>query len=332
MTRFAKTLLLISLSSLVLNINQAKAETLQKHQKPKPLLVANYNRLLSEVAFIESEITRTTHTDIKLSAKFFIYWDLIEKVKMIKSLDKSKILDTLMFPSNIMNIAAKHGIMPETYYASSGLKTLNILSVTKEIENNSEPYSFEQLKKIIDDVLGIPPHEIKINDTTYNALMYMNEKLKFNPMDYYHFVSDTSFGYYQKLITSSIEYPQVGKNCYNIPPDTLSVLMKDAIDKGYKMQLHLKYKDSDFINNNLQRWLNRKYKIQKNDNTISFVVSAYEIKKSKLWFYVNYFGFSDQSKLFNWNGWIDCDELLRNAPSLLMYKYAASRVLDKIIK
>jgi hypothetical protein len=337
MRRVFQALFLLCLVLVVLPVKRANANPGNNDKKPLPTVRANYNWLLSDVIFLESEISRMYHVNIKLSSKFFVYWDLIEKVKKLDSVDKSRIQDTLLSQSNVMQIAAKHGLMTESSYSSPGLKISEILSIIKEIEkalseNDYKTYSFDKLKKVIDSSLGTPPYLFKINDSSYDALSLLNLKLKFIPTDYYHFVTDSSFGFYQKINTSSIKYPHIGKHGYNIPEDTLCVLMKDAIDKGYRMQLSLNYKNSDFTNTKFQKWYKRKYKTQNNNSTVSLVVYEYKIKNYKLWFHVQYLGLSDRSKFCKWSHWINRDEILLHAPSLLMYKYAASRVLDRIIK
>jgi bleomycin hydrolase len=119
----------------------------------------------------------------------------------------------------------------------------SILKITPLPENWIAGY-----KKILDDVLGVPPENFDFKGKKYTPKSFATEVLKFNAGDYVNITSFTHHPYYEPFI---LEVPDNFSNgaYYNLPLNEMIQLVKDALKGGHSVLWDADVSNNGFMQN-----------------------------------------------------------------------------------
>ncbi len=203
------------------------------------------------------------------------------------------------------------------------------------------------VKSILNFYMGEPPASFKFNDKDYTPEEFLATVLKFNPNDYFSFMSTKSLVYNQKGELVEPDNWWHNDDYYNVDLSDFMVIFKNAIKNGYSLSFcgdvsepgYDRYYEvgiipdfdipSDYINED-----SREYRVNNNSTTDDHCmhIVGYLDDKSGWWFLIkdsSSSGFDGPTKGYRY---IHEDYFKLKILTILVHKYGAMDVLDKIIK
>ena len=310
------------------------------------------------VSMVESEIYRQTHNRVKLSEMYIVYWEYVEKARRFVREKGNSTIDEASEANAVPKIMKLFGMLP--YSAYSGLKgkqdfyyhfqmleeIKKFLSKVKSKNQWNEENVVNKVRLILDKYMGRPPQAVVFDDVSYTPMQYMEKVLKFNPDDYFSFMSTESIPYNQKGELVEEDNWWHDKNYYNVHLSDFMGIIRHALDKGYTLTVCgditepgrskkqkiavVPYCDLPprSINENARQF-RLDNKTTTDDHCLHLV--GYVKNQSGYWFIVKDSGDSFFGK-FPGYWFLHEDYINLKMMTLLVNKYAASFVLDKIIK
>ncbi len=203
----------------------------------------------STTSFFESEIFRLHQKKVKLSEKYTVYWEYVEKAKRyIKERGKSA-FEEGSEANAVPRIWKMYGIVPAEAYTGlmPGQSFDDHKTMHKEmksyLENIKATYAWNEeeaitvIKAILKHYMGEPPTEFYFESKKYLPKEFLNNYIKIKPDDYVDILSYMQQPYYQQ-----VEY-EVEDNWwhsdiyYNVPLNVFMDALKFAIRNGYTMSI-----------------------------------------------------------------------------------------------
>jgi bleomycin hydrolase len=203
----------------------------------------------SSTSFFESEVYRLHKKKVKLSEKYTVYWEYIEKARRYIKERGDSAFEEGSEANAVPRIWKMYGIVPAEVYTGMmpGQKFHDDVTMHKEmkayLENIKSTHAWNEdeaikvIKSILNHYMGEPPAEFAFEGKKYSPNQFLNEYLKLKLDDYVDILSYMHKPYYEK-----VEY-EVPDNWwhsdiyYNVPLDVFMDALKNAIRNGYTMAI-----------------------------------------------------------------------------------------------
>jgi bleomycin hydrolase len=311
------------------------------------------------ISYFESEIKRSTGTEIKLSEMYIVYWEYVERAKRFVH-ERGKSYFSQGSEANGVNRMMKmYGIVPQSAY--TGFQTGQTVidhdkmfdemeAYLKGIETSNawnEAVVISTIRSILDHYMGAPPTKFVFEGKEFTPEEFLNKYLKINPNDHVSFISIKSETWHQRAVLKEDDNWWKSDDYYNIPIEEYMNLIDYAIGKGHSVALcgdisepgidaekeiaiiptfdiPYEYIDDDARQ---MRWSN---KTTTDDHCIHIVGSKKE--KDYSWYLIKDSGsgaFDGPNKGYRF---FRSDYIKLKMVTIMMHKDAATPALDKIIK
>lgn len=210
----------------------------------------------STTSFLESEIYRKTHQWTDLSEMYNVRMLYLVKLANYIGRQGAAQLDEGGLSHDVLISFRKFGTVPETVYSGlvDGEKNYNHTALIKAIRllgKNAVSNATirlhwkESADSILNKFMGQPPVHFEWQGKTYTPATFA-ATLPINPKDYVEF---TSFGfqpYYSKFILSIPDNYNNG-SYWNVPLDSLTAIIDEALSKGFSVALDCDVSEKTFI-------------------------------------------------------------------------------------
>ena len=203
----------------------------------------------STTSFFESEVYRLHKKKVKLSEKYTVYWEYVEKAKRFIKERGNSAFEEGSEANAVPRIWKMFGIVPAEVYTGlmPGQSFDDHKTMHKEmksyLENVKATYAWNEeeaikvIKSIMNHYMGEPPTEFYFEGNKYSPKEFLNNYIQIIPDDYVDILSYMQKPYYQQ-----VEY-EVEDNWwhsdvyYNVPLNVYMDALKNAIRNGYTMAI-----------------------------------------------------------------------------------------------
>ncbi len=309
----------------------------------------------SMVSLLESEHLRKNKDTIKLSEMWFAYYDFVEKFIRISKNPNEPLVEGSECNS-ILYCLEKYGAVPSYAYLGRLEKSTffdysvmfeNLTKITSKINKSKLVNINKQKKKFINTLnatMTCPSQKFldKKESRLITPKEYAKNTLRISTYDYFCFMSNAQLPFGQRGVLQEPDNWWKDKSYYNLPMDIFISAIKEALLNNYTVVVsgdvtekayypHTSY--SFFDNSNVKnidstRLVEKRAGLTADDH--SWHIIGYYPSKDGWWFYVKDSAFWDDS--INGYHYIHESYLTRKAVSMIMHKYAARTVVNKIIK
>lgn len=313
----------------------------------------------SATSLTESEVHRTTGKSIKLSEMYFVYYEYIERAKAFVQTRGDTYIGQGSEANAVPKLMKLYGAVPQSAYSGilkgqqfhnhgplmTEIKTY--LAAVKESGEWNEKVVVSTFKSILNHHLGEPPTSFTYNDKKYTPSEFLSTVLKFNPDDYFSFMSTKSLSYNEKGELVEPDNWWDGDDYYNVDLSDFMSIFKSAITNGYTLGFcgdvsepgYDRYAEvgiipdfdipAEYINAD-----SREFRTNNNSTTDDHCmhVVGYLENNDGWWFLIkdsSSSGFDGPTKGYRY---IHEDYFKLKILTILVHKYGAMDVLDKIIK
>lgn len=311
------------------------------------------------VSMAESEIYRQTGKKIKLSEMYIVYWEYVEKAKRFVREKGNSAFTEASEANAVPKIMKQYGIVPAELYPG----TLNIpvfydhaemlsemtayLSKVKKRNFRNERAVTLKIQAILDKYMGHPPQFVTVDDSKYTPYEYLRTILKFEPGNYFSFMSTATLPYNEKGELEEEDNWWHDKNYYNIRPDDFLKIIISALDQGYtltvcgdvtepgrwdSMQVYV-VPHFDIPPENINEAA-RQYRMDNKSTTDDHCIhfTGYFRNSSGMWFLIKDSGGGTYRAKYKGYSFMHENYVKLKMMTILVNKNAARFILDKIIK
>ena len=313
----------------------------------------------ASTSMFESEVYRTTGKEIKLSEMYFVYYEYIERAKVFVASRGDVYIGEGSEANAVPKLMKLYGAVPLSAYTGKlrGQKFHNHAPLMKEIKTYlaavklsgdwNETTVVSTFKSILNHYMGKPPESFNFNGKEYTPIDFVSAVLKFNPNDYFSFMSTKSLTYNQKGELVEPDNWWHNDDYYNVELSDFMTIFKNAIKNGYTLSFcgdvsepgYDRYAEvgiiptfdipADYIDAD-----SREFRVNNNSTTDDHCmhIVGYLDNKDGWWFLIkdsSSSGFDGPTKGYRY---IHEDYFKLKILTILVHKYGAMDVLDKIIK
>ncbi len=310
------------------------------------------------ISFLESEIFRINGNEIKLSEMYIVYWEYVERAKSFIENRGEVYFAQGSEATSVTRIMKKYGIVPLSAYSgkTKGQRHHNHSMMFKEMysyliklkEDNAwnTGAAVSTIRSILDHYMGPVPERFDYKGKEYTPLSFL-DYCEIKPDDYFSFMSTMSQDYNQKGELIEADNWWHCDDYYNLDIDDYYGIVKNATDNGYSISIcgdisepgFEKYMEvaiipefdipAEYINEESREL--RLYNKSTTDDHCIHIVGYFEGKDGD-WFLIkdsNAGAFDGINKGYRF---MHEDYVRLKMMNIMVYKEAASFILDKIIK
>jgi bleomycin hydrolase len=313
----------------------------------------------ASTSFIESEIFRMTGQKIKISEMYFVYWEYVERARYYVQNRGNMAFGEGSEANAVPKLMKMYGAVPAGAYSGKifGQKVYDHEAMFAELEsylkkikeNNSwnEEEAVATVKQILNHYMGEPPVKFTSAGTDYTPKAYFEDILKIKTDDYYSFMSTKSQTYNQRGELDEPDNWWHNDAYCNIRPEDFIGIAKDALTNGYTVCVcgdvsepgYDKYTKCGFIPtfDIPSEYINedsREYRLNNQttfDDHCLHIVGIQQVD-GKTWFMIKDSGSGGFDASPRGYRFINEDYFRLKIITVMVYKTAAKKVLDKIIK
>lgn len=309
-------------------------------------------------SLIESEILRTSGREIRLSVMFFVYHEYLDRVAAWAEKKGEVYVEEGSESNAVLRLLKEHGAMP--YAAFTGRDTskaydhsalikelLGMLEKAKTKQQFSKEKIVKKAQAILNKYIGTPSETFEYEDVAYNPQTFM-QSLGIRPNDYFSFMSTTSLPYHQRGELVEPDNWWHNADYYNVTPEEFLLILRESIQKGFSVCICGDVSEPG-LNAELETGVVVPYDLpeeyfsaearefrMKNGSTTDdhcmLAVGVWQDEDGKYWFMVKDSGRGGFKGKHTGYRFIREDYIKLKMMNLLLYKYGASTVLDRIIK
>ena len=203
----------------------------------------------STTSYFESEIYRLHQKKVKLSEKYTVYWEYIEKAKRFIRERGNSAFEEGSEANAVPRIWKMYGIVPAEAYTGMlpGQKFDDHKSMIKEMKKYlknvkatnawDEEAAIIVIKSILSHYMGEPPTEFYYESVKYSPNEFLNNYLKLKLDDYVDILSYMQQPYYQQVEYEVEDNWWHSNVYYNVPLNVFMDALKYAIRNGYTMSI-----------------------------------------------------------------------------------------------
>jgi bleomycin hydrolase len=342
-------------------ISPLSPEEFTKQWHNNPLSQGNSGTCWSfaTTSFFESEIFRITGKKIKLSELYFVYWEYVERAKYFVKNKGDCYLGEGSEAGAFPRLMKAYGIIPDSLYSGmlEGQKVIDHEKLFEEYETYLEYVKANDLwdtttvvstvKGILDSYMKTPPVEFDWDGKEYTPVNFMNEYCKIIPRDYFNFMSDNKTAFNQKSELVESDNWWHSKDYYNVSVDDFMTTINDALKEGYTISIcgdfsepgidkvkqtmiiptfDIPYED---INDDARQM--RLSNGSTTDDHCVHLIGSTE-KDGEKWYLIKDSSAGAFDGKHQGYRYVREDYIKLKMMNILLYKYAAKKILDKIIK
>ncbi len=311
------------------------------------------------VAMIESEAYRVHKIKTDLSEMFLVYYDYLERAKeyvktrgetYFEEGSESNALVRMMDRYGIVPFAAYTGLLPGQKVYDHSVMIEEMKTYLAEVKKNyawNEEEVVKTIKTIMNAYMGEPPSNFVYEGIPYTPKTFVSDFLKINPHDYYSFMSTLSAKFNQKAELVEPDNWWHSKDYYNVCLEDFFLVLTEALKNGYTVCLcgdvsepGIDYNSQTFMIptfdipsayiDDAARQLRLNNESTTDDHCMEVV--GYCVYEDKYWFLLKDSGAGAFGVPQTGYRFMSEDYVKLKMMNLLLYKYAAKKVLDKIIK
>lgn len=309
-------------------------------------------------SLIESEILRTSGREVRLSVMFFVYHEYLDRVAAWAEKKGEVYVEEGSESNGVLRLMKAHGAIPyaaftgrdstETYDHSALIRELlEMLEKAKAKQAFNQEKIVKKARAILNKYIGIPPETFLYEGVTYTPQSFM-QSLGIRPNDYFSFMSTTSLPYNQMGELVEPDNWWHNADYYNVTPDEFLLILRESIQKGFSVCICGDVSEPG-LNAELETGVIVPYDLpegyfsaearelrMKNGSTTDdhcmHAVGVWQDEDGKYWFMVKDSGRGGFKGKHTGYRFIREDYIKLKMMNLLLYKYGASTVLDRIIK
>lgn len=313
----------------------------------------------ASTAFLESENYRQGGPEVKFSEMYIVFCEYLERAADFVRTKGNTYFEEGSEANAIVRIIPKYGLMPYEVYSGklSGQKVHDHQVMIEEMKTYLEYVKQKQLweedevtatiRNILIHYMGEPPATFAVNGKEYTPLTFLSDYTKINPSDYFSFMSTLSLPFGQKGELIEADNWWHCKEYYNISSDDFLELAVQSLKNGYTLCICGDVSEagmiplqkacivpsfdipSEYIDDEA-----RQFRLSDNSTTDDHCVHivGYTVLNGKYWFLIKDSGsgaFDGNNKGYRY---MHQDYLKLKMMNIMVYKYAASFILDGIIK
>lgn len=300
-------------------------------------------------SFIESEHYRMYRQTINLSEQWFVYWDFVDKAKMFATLKKGKEVPIGSELNSVTERIMTMGAVPFEIFKGTN-KTNNRfdydnmydkLQIEVVKQSKKSIYEGKPMISILNQTMGVPPDTFIWQGVSYTPLSYFKEVVKFNPKDYFSFMSTATKTFNERGELVEPDNWWNSADYYNLPIEKFIEALCEALTNGFTVALcgdvseieyQIEGKSIIFDSINYASIDSLRMVYQLNGSTTNdhcWHVVGYQIKNGEWWFLVKDSSYIDSKDSYHW---LHESYVRLKAMSMMMHKYAARKVVNEIIK
>jgi bleomycin hydrolase len=203
----------------------------------------------STTSYFESEIYRLSHREIKLSEMYTAYWEYVEKAKRFVKERGGSAFGEGSEANAVTRIWKQYGIVPESAYTGMlpGQEVHDHRAMFKEMQDYlgsvkasnawSEDAVTAVIRSILDHYMGEPPAFIMVEGKKMTPKDYLEQVVRLPLDDYVSICSFVEKPYYKQMDYEVEDNWWHDDSYYNVPLAEFMSVLKDAIRKGYTIDL-----------------------------------------------------------------------------------------------
>jgi len=311
------------------------------------------------VSMIESEVHRVHKIKTDLSEMFLVYHDYLERAKEYVKTRGETYFEEGSESNALVRIIDGYGIVPFSAFSGllSGQKVYDHSVMIEEMKtylawvktNNvwNEEEVVKNFKTIMNAYMGEPPSTFVYEEVNYTPKTFVSDFLKIDPHDYYSFMSTLSAKFNQKAELVEPDNWWHSRDYYNVCMEDFFLALTEALKNGYTVCIcgdvsepGIDYNSQTFMVptfdipseyiDDAARQLRLNNESTTDDHCMEVV--GYCIYEKKYWFLLKDSGAGAFGVPQTGYRFMSEDYVKLKMMNLLLYKYAAKKVLDKIIK
>ncbi|HPB24129.1 MAG TPA: C1 family peptidase [Bacteroidales bacterium] len=311
------------------------------------------------VAMLESEVYRIHKIKTDLSEMYVVYYDYLERAKDFVKTRGATYFEEGSESNALVRMLEMYGIVPYTAYSGllPGQKVYDHSDMIEEMKvylaevkkNNAwnENEVVKNIKTILNAYMGEPPSTFVYEGVTYTPQTFVSDFLNINPRDYFSFMSTLSAKFNQKAELVEPDNWWHSKDYYNVCLEDFFLVLTEALKNGYTVCLcgdvsepGIDYNSQTFMIptfdipsayiDDAARQLRLNNESTTDDHCMEVV--GYCVYEDKYWFLLKDSGAGAFGVPQTGYRFMSEDYVKLKMMNLLLYKYAAKKVLDKIIK
>ncbi len=311
------------------------------------------------VAMMESEVYRLYKVKVDLSEMFVVYYDYLERARDFVKTRGETYYEEGSESNAIVRMMNKYGIVPYQAYTGfiPGQKVYDHSTMIEEIKNYlddvkkkniwNEEVVVKEVSSILNLYMGEPPASFNYEGKAYTPQSFVTDFLKIIPYDYFSFMSTTSAKFNQKAELKEPDNWWHSKDYYNVCLDDFYKIITEALKNGYPVCLCGDVSEpgidydmqtliiptfdipSDDINDDA-----RQQRLENGSTTDDHCMEivGYCVYQDKYWFLLKDSGAGAFGVKYTGYRFMSGDYVKLKMMNILLYKYAARGVLDRIIK
>jgi bleomycin hydrolase len=203
----------------------------------------------STTSYFESEIYRVNKRKVKLSEMYTVYWEYVEKAKrFVREIGNSNFSEGSE-ANAVRRMWSLYGIVPaesyigklpgQKFYDHSKLikEMTDYLNSVKERNDWDEEEVLSTVKSLLNYYIGEPPSKFTYDGQEYTPKEFLAKVVNLNLDDYVDVISLMAGPYYKKMMYDVPDNWWKDDNYYNVPLDEYTNIIKNAIQKGYTMEI-----------------------------------------------------------------------------------------------
>jgi len=311
------------------------------------------------VAMLESEMYRLHKKKTDLSEMFVVYHDYLERAKEYVKTRGETYFEEGSESNALVRMLKMYGMVPSTDY-SGLLPGQNVYDHSEMIgemkaylaevkKNNAwnEDEVVKNIKTIMNAYMGEPPTGFVYEGKKYTPQTFVTDYLQVVPGDYYSFMSTLNANFNQKSELVEPDNWWHSKDYYNVCLDDFFLIVTEAVKNAYPVCICGDVSEPG-IDNSLQtltiptfdipsgyiddaaRQMRLSNASTTDDHCMEIV--GYCIYENKYWFLLKDSGAGAFGVKYTGYRFMNEDYVKLKMMNILLYKYAAKKVLDKIIK
>jgi len=213
----------------------------------------------SSTSFFESEVSRLSGRNIRLSEMYPVYWEYVEKARRFVREKGDSRFSRGSQPNAMIRMCRLHGAVPfesypgkpssRKYYESRKLfgEMEKYLDSVKEAGEWNEDKVIREIRSILDRHLGPPPDHITVEGKQMTPSEYFSRVLRLNPDDYLDVMSLREKPWHRKVEYEVADNWWHSEDYYNVPLEDFIRIVKYAVRNGSSVCIVGDNSESGFI-------------------------------------------------------------------------------------
>jgi bleomycin hydrolase len=204
----------------------------------------------STTSFLESEVYRLTHRELRFSVLHSVYWEYVEKARGFVRSRGTTVFGEGSQAMAVIRAWREHGVVPAAVYTGLKGSAKNYdheSTVFRELKTYlggvkaagawNEDAVIATVRAILDEHLGPPPASVSVDGRTLTPKQYLEQVVRLDLDAYVPFLSVLDQPYWQKATYRVPDNWWRGGEYVNLPLDTFMAAFKGAIRSGYSLTI-----------------------------------------------------------------------------------------------